>query len=191
MPKVPKYKVCISLQYLQKNMGNEVVLFLPPDKYDFYKVVISFWMCVTRLTQSTKITSFQYLWKRKKWSWFFACRKTSKISSNWYYHFRCVWPGMPKLPKITIFLFRSNTLRKKWVMKLIFYMQIRMKFTYNLILWLLMGMIKHSQSSENRKFAMSLQYLENEVRNEVGFCMQINIQISYKLISKLWAWNIF
>ena len=30
-----------------------------------------------------------------------------------------------------------------------------------------MGMIKHSQSSQNSKFAMSLQYLRKEVTDEV------------------------
>ena len=34
---------------------------------------------------------------------------------------------------------------------------------------ILMGMVKHSQSSQNSKFAMSLQYLKKEVRNEVDF----------------------
>ena len=32
-----------------------------------------------------------------------------------------------------------------------------------------MGMIKHSQSSQNSKFAMSLQYLKKEVRDEFDF----------------------
>ena len=32
-----------------------------------------------------------------------------------------------------------------------------------------MGMVKHSQSSQNSKFAMSLQYLQKEVRDEVDF----------------------
>ena len=31
------------------------------------------------------------------------------------------------------------------------------------------GMIKHSQSSQNSKFAMSLQYLEKEVKDEIDF----------------------
>ena len=34
---------------------------------------------------------------------------------------------------------------------------------------ILMGMVKHSQSSQNSKFAMSLQYLKKEVRDEVDF----------------------
>ena len=36
-----------------------------------------------------------------------------------------------------------------------------------LILWFLMGMVKHSQSFQNSKFAMILQYLKKEVSNEV------------------------
>ena len=32
-----------------------------------------------------------------------------------------------------------------------------------------MAMVKHFQSSQNNKFAMSLQYIKNEVRDEVDF----------------------
>ena len=158
----------------------------------------------------------------------------------WHYQFRCVWPGMPKLPKITSLLFLCNILRKKWVMKLIFCMKISMKVAYKLILWfswhwssipkipiiaswqchlkkevrdevdilhadehqsflqvdvktlgikvsyevmllLLMGMIKHSQSTQGR-----LQYLYNiskkkKKKKRIGmefiFCIQINIKV--------------
>ena len=38
-----------------------------------------------------------------------------------------------------------------------------------LILRILMGMVRHSQSSQNSKFATSLQYLEKEVRDEIDF----------------------
>ena len=34
---------------------------------------------------------------------------------------------------------------------------------------ILKGMVKHSQSSQNSKFAMSLQYLQKEVKDEVDF----------------------
>ena len=59
------------------------------------------------------------------------------------------------------------------------------------------GMFMHSQSSQNSKFAMSFQYLRREVRDEVNFCMQINIsflqvdfktlgtKVSYKVILSL------
>ena len=49
--------------------------------------------------------------KHEGWSWFFACWQMMKVFSNWYYHFRCVWPGMPKSLKITSFLFLYNILR--------------------------------------------------------------------------------
>ena len=34
---------------------------------------------------------------------------------------------------------------------------------------ILMGMVKHSQISQNSKFALSLQYLKKEVKDEVDF----------------------
>ena len=66
-------------------------------------------------------------------------------------------------------------------MKLSFCMQINIKVSYKLIstsflqvsckviLSLLMGMIKHSQSNQSNKFAVSLQYHKKEVRNVVHF----------------------
>ena len=40
---------------------------------------------------------------------------------------------------------------------------------YKVILSLLMDIIKHSQSTQTNKFAISLQYLKKEVRNGVHF----------------------
>ena len=48
-------------------------------------------------------------------------------------------------------------------------------------------MVKHSQSSQNSKFAMPLQYLEKEVRCEVDFLNVDKHKIFYKLIWKLWV----
>ena len=42
----------------------------------------------------------------------------------------------------------------------------------------LMGMVKHSQTSQNNKFVISLQYLKKEVRGEAIFSMHINIKVS-------------
>ena len=72
--------------------------------------------------------------KHEGWSWFFVWRQILKVFSNWYCHFRCVWPGMCELPKRASLLFLNNMLRKKWVMQLIFYIQISMKACYKLIL---------------------------------------------------------
>ena len=46
-------------------------------------------------------------------------------------------------------------------------------------------MVKYPQSSQNIKFAKSLQYLQKQVRDKVVFYMQINIKVSYKLILSL------
>ena len=48
-------------------------------------------------------------------------------------------------------------------------------------------MVKHSQSSQNSKFAMSSQYLKKKLEIKSIFCMQINIKLSQKLISTFWA----
>ena len=70
-------------------------------------------------------------------------------------------------------------------------MQISMKACYKLIL---MGMVKHSQSSQNSECAMSLQYLAKEVKDEVDclyadkhqsflnvYYNTLGIKVSYKV----------
>ena len=43
------------------------------------------------------------------------------------------------------------------------------KVSYKVILLLFMDMIKHSQITQSKKFAISLKYLKKEVRNGVNF----------------------
>ena len=45
----------------------------------------------------------------------------------------------------------------------------------------IIGMIKHFQSSQNSKLAMSLQYLEKKVIDEVDFLHVDKYQVSFKL----------
>ena len=92
-----------------------------------------------------------------------------KVSSKWYNHFRCVWPGMPILPKITSLLFLCNILRKKWVMQLIFCMQISMKACFKLILWFWWRWSSIPKVPKIVSFGMPLQYLKEKVRDEVDF----------------------
>ena len=91
------------------------------------------------------------------------------VSSSWYSHFRSVWPGMPKLGKIKSLLFFCNVLRNKWVIKLIFCMQINIQVSYKLILWFWCWW---SNIPKVLKIA-SLQCLHNiskkDVRDEVDF----------------------
>ena len=54
---------------------------------------------------------------------------------------------------------------------------------------ILMGMVKYSESSQNSKFAMSLQYLKKEFKGEVNF-LHVNKHFSYKVRSYLNACEI-
>ena len=55
------------------------------------------------------------------------------------------------------------------------------KVSYKVILSLLMGMIKHSQSTQSSKFAIYLEYLKKEVRDGVYFLHADKHQSFYKL----------
>ena len=114
----------------------------------------------------------------------------SKVSSNQYYHFRCLWPGMHTLPKITSFqnskfAMSLQYFKKKLEMKLIFCIQVNIKvsvdfntlgikISYKVILSLLIG----SSSILKVLKVTSLQYLYNISEKKLGmqfiFCMQIN-----------------
>ena len=50
----------------------------------------------------------------------------------------------------------------------------------------LIGMVKHSQISQNCKFAMSIQYLRKELRDEIDFLHQINIKVSTSWQYRFW-----
>ena len=52
------------------------------------------------------------------------------------------------------------------------------KVSYKVVLSLLMDRIKHSQSTQSNKFAISLQYLKKKLEMEFIFCMQKNIKVS-------------
>ena len=54
-----------------------------------------------------------------------------------------------------------------------------------MVLSLLMGMIKHSQSTQSNKFAIYLQYLKEEVSNGVHFLHADEHQSFCKLVSFL------
>ena len=54
-------------------------------------------------------------------------------------------------------------------MKLIFYTQSEIKDFFKLILSLLVYVARHAQITQNKKFAIYLQYLKKEVSDEVDF----------------------
>ena len=102
-------------------------------------------------------------------NWSVACWQMLKVFSNGYYHFRCVWPSMSKLPKITSLLFLYNMLRKKWVMQLIFYMQISMKACYKLILRFFDGYGQAFPKFPKKQFCNVFTISPKKFRDEVDF----------------------
>ena len=106
------------------------------------------------------------------------------------------WSSIPKVPKIASFqcLYLNNISKKKLRDEDYFlhadkhqsliqvdFSTLGIKVFYKVVLPLLIGMIKHSQSTQSKKFA-SLQYLHNISKKKLGmefiFCVQINIKVS-------------
>ena len=82
------------------------------------------------------------------------------------------------MPKITSLLFLYNILRKNWVIVDLLHAD-KHESLLQIDSMILMGMVKHSQSSQNSEFAMSLQCLKKEVKDEVYFLhADINIKVS-------------
>ena len=102
----------------------------------FYKLILSFWVGVTRDARNTQNKKFAYL---------------------------------------------GNIFRKAWRMKLIFCLQINTKVSNKLIVSLWVCKARHGQSIQNINFTISLQYLEENEKDEVDFLLadkpQINIII--------------
>ena len=100
-----KFAIC---NILWKNWVTKLIFCMQIIMKVSYKLLLWFLIGMVKHSQSYQNSKFpmslQYP-RKKRESWFFACRETSKISSNWYYYFRFVWPGMPKLAKITSLLF--------------------------------------------------------------------------------------
>ena len=72
--------------------------------------------------------------------------------------------------------------RKREGKNMIFCLKINHNVFDKLVILFLLVIARHAQCTHNRKFAISVQYIKNEGRVEVVFCVQINIKLSYKLM---------
>ena len=91
----------------------------------FYKLILSFCVCVSSHAQSTQNKKFAYI---------------------------------------------CNISRKKWGMKLFFYLQINTKVFYKVIVSFWICVTRLAKSTENNKFTISLKYLK-ERKNEADFVL--------------------
>ena len=115
-----------------------------------------------------------------------------KVSCKLMLWFWWGYSSISKVLKIASLQCLYNISKKKLEMKLIIlhtdkhqsFLQVNfsnlgIKVFYKVILSLLMGMIKHSQSTQSNKFAISFEHLKKEVRNgSLFFGKQINIKAS-------------
>ena len=67
------------------------------------------------------------------------------------------------------FAYLFNISIKTWGMKLIFCLQINTKVFYKMIVSLWVCVARHAQSTKNKQFTISLQYLKENMKDEVDF----------------------
>ena len=169
------------------------VNFLPPNKQEGFLQVDS--ITLDLFSQACPKYPKQYVYnifvisqgKCEGWTWSFAYRLTSKVSSNCYHHFKCACPGLLKLPKVTSLLFLCKILGNNWVMKLIFCMQVSMKACYKLIIW---GWPRISKVPKRESLQCLYSISKKKLRLRLIFCMQsflkvyfntLRIKVSYKV----------
>ena len=132
-------KKCISLQYLQKNMGDEVE-FLPQINTNiFYKLIVSFWVCRARHAQSTLNNKFP-ISKDK--------HNSFPQIDNMILMGMIILMGILKVLKVTSLQYLYNIPKKKSGREFMFLVNIKVsgKFTLSFS----MKVIRHVQSTQNK-----------------------------------------
>ena len=151
----------------------------------FYKLMLSFWVCVARHSQSTQNKKFHIFGTFQKnvgMKLIFCMQINMKvfyklIVSLW------VWVTMPKVPKLTSLQYLCNISRKTRTMKLIFCLQMNVKSFFKLILSFQMCVVSHAQITQSNNFVIFLQYLKKEVIAGVDLHEEKHQRrVSYKLI---------
>ena len=80
------------------------------------------------------------------------------------------------------FAYLCNIYTKVWWMKLIFYLQINTKVSYNTIVSLWMCIARQAQSTKDNQFTISLQYLKENMKDEVALLPADKCWRFFKLI---------
>ena len=94
-----------------KAWGMKLIFCLQINTKVFYKMIVPLWVCIARQAQSTKNNHLQYLWKTWRMKLIFYLLVNVECFFKLIHHFRCVWPGMYKIPKITRLLYWFFTCR--------------------------------------------------------------------------------
>ena len=95
-----------------------------------------------------------------------------KLKKKAFYKLILSWMCVASHAQITQnkkFVYLWNIFRKIWGKKLIFCLQINTNVFYKMIVSLLVFITRLAQSTQNNKFAIPLQYLKENRKNEVDF----------------------
>ena len=129
--------------------------------------------------------------------------KTGHKSILWFWW---VWQSIPKVPKIASLQCLCNISQKKkvrdevnfwyadkhqsWLQ--VDFNTLGIKVSSKAILSSLMGMINHSQRTQSKKFAISLQYLKKEVRSGLYHQRFYKLPLSFLIeearVPKIGSW---
>ena len=82
---------------------------------------------------------------------------------------------------------KCNIVRKKWIMKFIFCMQINIEVFSKTILLFWVSVTRHVQSTQN-KFAYLCNISIKAWAMKLSFCLQINTKVFYKMIVSHWVY---
>ena len=133
----------------------------------FFRLILLILVGMARPAQITHNNKFenslQYLMKEVKDEVDFLYTWASEFSINWYCPFWWVWPGMPKVLKITIMQCFCNISRKNRVTKLMFSMLINVKVDTVIFHGFVQACPKYPG-----KFAISLWHLKTKSRMKLG-----------------------
>ena len=180
-------------------MGYEID-FLPADKHKYFLQIDSITLgvhgqpCPKHPKRQLHNIFVISQGKRKKWCWFFPADNCQTFFQSDTVIFLCVWSDMPKLPKTKSLLFLCNILRKKWMKKLTFCMQVSMKTYHKLTLWFWWRLSNISKVPKIASFAMSVQYPKKEVRDEVDFLHvnkhQSGLQVDFNTLGNKFGYKV-
>ena len=81
---------------------------------------------------------------------------------------------------------KCNILRKKWMMKFNFCIQINIEVVYKFILSFWVSVIRYAKSTQNKfTYLWNISIIPSGMK--LIFCLQINTKVFYKMIVSLWV----
>ena len=162
----------------------------------FFKLILSFQVCVAsnaQVTQNNKLRFLCNVSRQKQMMKLFFCMYISmKTGHNQYYDFDGYGKAFPKFPKQQVCNVFIISPEKKSQKLQVDFNTLGIKVSSKAILSSLMGMINHSQRTQSKKFAISLQYLKKEVRSGLYHQRFYKLPLSFLIeearVPKIGSW---